>query len=127
MKKGAKKVLIADDNDGIREILGYMLQKRGYIIKNACNGEEAVKKTAEEKPDIIILDVAMPLMDGIEVYKQLKGNPDTRRIPIIFLSAEKNINQIIPVMPEEIVKYIEKPCDIEYLTRQIEEMIPGKS
>lgn len=123
MEKEPIRILIADDNENVREFLGHMLQKRGFIIENACDGEEALKKTAQKKPDIMILDVMMPLMDGFETCKRLKENPDTRDIPIIFLSAEKRISKMITDMPGAAVKYIEKPCNIEYLVRQINELI----
>jgi DNA-binding response OmpR family regulator len=65
----------------------------------------------------------MPLMDGLQVCRRLKENPDTQDIPIIFLSAQGGIDRIIQGMPGAAIKYIEKPCELEYLLAQINNLI----
>lgn len=125
MAAASKKraALIVDDEWGIRECIGYALRKKGFAIENAENGKVALEKIARNKPDIIILDFAMPQMDGLQVCNQLKRHPDTQDIPIIFLSAHKHIEQMIKDMPGAAVKYFEKPYDLEYLLEQIESLM----
>jgi len=125
MDAASKKrvVLIVDDKECIRECIGYALKERGFTVDFAENGKVALGKITQNKPDIIILDFAMPQMDGLQVCNQLKSRPDTQDIPIIFLSAHKHIEQLIKDMPGTAVKYIEKTCDIEYLLERIESLL----
>ena len=83
----AKTILIADDNDDLRAMLGYQLQVRGYQVITAVDGEQAVKKTKQSKPDLVLLDIMMPVMDGTEAGSQLKADPSTRNIPVIYLTS----------------------------------------
>jgi two-component system phosphate regulon response regulator PhoB len=126
MRKNNKRtrVLIADDEDNIRELMSYIFEEAGFITEEARNGKEALLKIAQNKPDIIILDVAMPELDGLQVCISLRGNPDTQAIPIIFLSAQTHIagihiSGIIKKLPGAAIECIEKPCDIEYLVKRI--------
>ena len=123
MASKKRMVLIVDDERCILEVIGYALGEKGFTIESAANGIEALEKIARNKPDIIILDFAMPQMDGLQVCKQLKTYPDTQDIPIIFLSAHKHIEQMIKDMPGAAVKYLEKPCDLKYLLEQIESLL----
>jgi len=115
--------LIVDDERCIREVISYVLDEKGFSTESASDGKEALEKIAQNKPDIIILDFAMPQMDGLQVCKQLKTHPDTQDIPIIFLSAHKHIEQMIKDMPGAAVKYLEKPYDLKYLLEQIESLL----
>jgi len=120
MNAGKKKIkiLIVDDEDSLRNLIVGLLQKRGFISEGASNGKKALEKVRQDKPDIIILDIAMPVLDGLAACKQLKENPDTQDIPIILLSSHEP-GQIIQGMPGAAIKYIEKPCDLEYLLTEI--------
>ncbi len=83
----AKKILIADDEENIRELVWVSLEDEGFEIHEAVNGDEALSKARELKPDIIILDVMMPGKTGYEVCEELKRDPDTSDIFVLFLSA----------------------------------------
>jgi len=82
-----KKVLVIDDNRFILRIIKSKLSSGGIDVVTALDGEEGIKKAFEEKPDLIITDIMMPKLDGFGVYNKLKGNPDTQKIPVIFLTA----------------------------------------
>lgn len=112
-------VLIVDDEGYIRESMVYMLKEMGFAPEEANNGKEALDKVSQNRPDIIILDVVMPVMDGIETCKRLRENPDTRDIPIIFLSGQERIEEIVSGLPGPAIKCVEKPCNINYLAEQI--------
>ena len=81
------KILLVDDEPDILEIVGYNLSNEGYQISTAKNGLEAVKKAKKEKPQLIILDVMMPEMDGIEACGQIRNMPDLKDTIITFLTA----------------------------------------
>jgi CheY-like chemotaxis protein len=86
-KKPARKVLVVDDNDDIREMLGVLLDMQGYKVVLAADGEEAVRTAQREKPDIILMDVMMPKLDGLEAAKRIHQMPELHHVPIIGLSA----------------------------------------
>jgi CheY-like chemotaxis protein len=91
MKK--KRVLIIDDNRTLALTAERVLQKQGYDTQAAMNGREGLERAQEWQPDIIILDIVMPGMDGYEVGRQLRQHPRTASIPIIFLSAKGNTDE----------------------------------
>jgi DNA-binding response OmpR family regulator len=82
------KVLVVDDEEYIQHILNFSFGAEGYEVITAADGEEAVKKARHEKPDIIVLDIMMPKMDGYEACKKLKTDPQTKGIPVILLTAK---------------------------------------
>ncbi len=83
-----KKILIADDNEHIRESLASILEDEGYALSIAKNGAEALRKAREVSPDILILDVMMPEMNGYEVCQTIKSDPDLRKTFVLMLSAK---------------------------------------
>ena len=83
-----KKVLIADDHPEAVELVRVTLEDEDYEIVNTSNGKETLKKARAEKPDIVLLDVVMPKMDGFEVCRQLRKDPQTKEILIVVLTAK---------------------------------------
>ncbi|TVM32603.1 hypothetical protein DQK91_15135 [Oceanidesulfovibrio marinus] len=81
-------VLVVDDDDSIREYLSQLLQDKGYEVDTAVDGMDALKHVSAKLPDLIVLDIMMPVMDGMETARQLKSNPETSAIPIIILTIE---------------------------------------
>ena len=91
-----QRILIVDDEKDIRELLTFQLQQHGFTTIAANNGEEALTKIEEKPPDLIILDLMMPKMDGAEVCRALKREEKTRRIPIIMLTAKgEEIDRVV--------------------------------
>lgn len=82
------KVLVVDDEEYIQHILNFSFGAEGYEVITAADGEEAVSIARSEKPDIIVLDIMMPKMDGYEACKQIKADPQTQDIPVILLTAK---------------------------------------
>jgi len=94
MAKG--KILVVDDEIYIVHILDFSLGMEGYEVITALDGEQAIEKAHAEKPDLIVLDIMMPKLDGYETCKALKGDASTRHIPVILLSAKgRNVDQKI--------------------------------
>lgn len=82
----AKKILIVDDEADLLKTMKIHLESRGYDVVTAVNGNEGLDKVEKENPDLIVLDIMMPEMDGTEMAQRLRENPHSRKIPIIFLT-----------------------------------------
>lgn len=92
MSKG--KILVVDDEIYIVHILDFSLGMEGYEVVTALDGEQALERVASEKPDLIVLDIMMPKLDGYEVCRAVKSNPATKNVPVILLSAKgRNVDQ----------------------------------
>ena len=87
MIKKATQILVVDDEQDILELIRHTLNKEGYEVHVAANGQQAVEKAKKIKPSLILMDVMMPVMDGMEACRQLKEDPETATLPIIFLTA----------------------------------------
>jgi len=83
-----EKILVVDDEDDILDLVGYNLTREGYRVRTAVRGEEALRKIKEDPPDLILLDLMLPDIDGFDVCKELKSNPRTAYIPIVMLTAK---------------------------------------
>ena len=111
-------VLIVDDTMYNIQLLSLMLIKQGYQVEQATNGTEALDKATKQIPDIILLDIRMPDIDGYEVCKILKANPTTQAIPIIFISSIEEPSEKVEAFSVGGVDYISKPFQlIEVLAR----------
>lgn len=86
MKKG--KILVVDDEVNITQILEFSIEAEGFDVITAQNGEDAIEKARREQPDLIILDIMMPKIDGYEACRILKANPLTKHIPVVLLTAK---------------------------------------
>lgn len=103
------KILVVDDEPDILEFLRYNLVKEGYDVSTASNGEEGIKKAEAEKPNLIILDIMMPKMDGVEVCRYLRNKPEFDRTVITFLTAREEDYSQIAALDVGGDDYITKP------------------
>ena len=117
------KILIAEDERDIRELIGHTLRFAGYDAVLVSNGVDAVEAVGKEKPDLILLDVRMPRMTGYEACKQIKENPETRDIPVVFLSAKGQDKEIELGIASGAVEYILKPFAPTDLIAQIKKLL----
>lgn len=118
------KVLIADDEKDVLEIMEKKIAAAGYIVVTADNGQEAWEKIQSEVPDVILLDLTMPKMDGFEVLKHLRENPPTTKWqPVIIISAHGELENMTKGFSLEADHYITKPCDMEVVLRGIRLMV----
>lgn len=92
-----KKILIIDDDALLLEMYQEKLEYEGFEVVTALSGQEGLKKAKSSKPNLILLDILMPRMDGFEVLERLKSDPETKKVPVIFLTnlseAEENVNK----------------------------------
>ena len=119
MKKTTTKILVVDDDPDIIEILTYNLSNEGYNVKSASNGIEALKKAKKFIPDIILLDVMMPEMDGIEACSNLREIESLSKSRIIFLSARSEDFTLIAAFDAGADDYINKPVKPKILLKKI--------
>ena len=113
-----KKILLVDDEVDILEFLKYNLEQDNFEVLVSSNGKDALKKIAQ-KPDLIVLDIMMPEMDGFEVYEQIKKNKEYQEIPIIFLTAKSGETDEIKGLDLGASDYIQKPISPKKLIARI--------
>jgi len=116
----AKKVLFVDDEPGYSRAMTYALEKEGYEVVSASNGLQALIKAQKENPDLIVLDVMLPGMDGFEVCSRLRNDPQTSRIPIIMLSAKGQDADKSTGMRVGALDYLTKPVENTSLMEKIQ-------
>ena len=115
-------LLIVDDSDDFLEFMTGVMND-SYLVRVAHNGEEALTMVKERKPDIILSDVMMPVMDGIELCRAIKGNPETERIPFVLLTARMAQENKIEGMESGADDYITKPFNIDLLTLRMNNLL----
>lgn len=109
------KILIVDDEEDVRKLLLTIFREAGYEVISAVNGQEAVDKARQERPDLIFLDILMPVMDGFQACSILKKDPETRDIFIAFLTAKDMPEDWDRGLQSEADVYIAKPFNNERL------------
>jgi putative two-component system response regulator len=119
MKAENKEILIVDDKLTNIELLNSFLKKEGYKVRNATNGKTALLSVSAKQPDLIILDINMPDMNGFEVCKRLKANPKTEHIPIMFISALNDLESKIEAFRIGGVDYVVKPYSSEEVIARV--------
>ena len=112
---GKPKVLLVEDNADVRRLYAIGLNQRGFEVKLAANGAEAVDRVASERPDFILLDWMMPLMDGGEVVQRLDGQDGTGDIEIIVISGQPAPD----VMPNRVRSWLTKPLTVDELVSEM--------
>ncbi|MFT6922351.1 MAG: two-component system alkaline phosphatase synthesis response regulator PhoP [Crocinitomicaceae bacterium] len=118
-----KTILIIDDEDDIREILDYNLRKEGFNVLQASNGKEGIKMVEKHSPDLIVLDVMMPEMDGIEVCEQIRLLPNTENIRICFLTARSEDYSQIAGFDAGGDDYVTKPIKPKVIISRIKAIL----
>lgn len=126
MNIGPKTILIVDDDLTSLELIDFVLSKH-YRTLLATKGEEALRLTDNERPDLIILDLLMPGVSGTDLCKQFKSNPATREIPVLFLSAMVAEKEIEAGFRAGASGYIFKPFDSVQVVKKIEEILKVSS
>lgn len=114
-----KKVLVVDDEVFIRKMIEARLKAEGIAVIQAQNGMEAVDKAASEKPDLIVMDVMMPGMDGFKACEAIRSNPAVSGTPILMLTARGQVADMQKAMALGIIEYITKPFSPKDLAAKI--------
>lgn len=120
-------VLMADDNPEMRLLLTSILQQQGHLVIEAADGDDLMFWVDEERPDVILLDLQMPKMDGFKVLEALKSAEDTREIPVIVISASQTIGDMAMAQELGAHGYIPKPWSAQDLATRIDWALAAKS
>ena len=126
-KSAPAKILIVDDEERNRKLLDVLLQTEGYQTLSAESGAEALSLAASEEPDLILLDLMMPDMDGFDVTRSLKSNPATSDIPIMIVSALDDVAARRRLLASGADEFINKPVDRWELSLRLEKLLRGHS
>ncbi len=106
---GKSRILVVDDEPGIVDIARANLEGYGYDVISANDGEEALRKVKDEKPDLVVLDILMPEMDGWEVLQRMEADPELSGIPVIMLTARVSDADVLRGLETGAVEYMTKP------------------
>jgi len=121
------KILLVEDNELNRDMLTRRLTRRGYEVIVAVDGEQGVRLAQEQEPELILMDMSLPIMDGWEATRQLKGTPGTDTIPIIALTAHAMVGVREKALAAGCDEYDTKPIDLPRLLAKIESLLAGRS
>jgi two-component system, OmpR family, alkaline phosphatase synthesis response regulator PhoP len=120
------KILVIDDEEDILELLRFNLTKEGYQVCSASTGEEALSVARTERPDLVLLDLMLPGIDGLEVARRLKADPITRNMPIVMLTAKGEESDIVTGLELGAEDYITKPFSRKVLVARLRAVLRRK-
>ena len=123
MSATGKTVLLVEDNEDNRIVYSTILRHFGYQVTEALNGEEGISKAKAEKPDLILMDISIPIIDGWEATRILKGDAATSQIPIIALTAHALATDRAKAQEVGCDGYLAKPCEPRRVVAEVEKFI----
>ena len=124
---GIHSILVVEDNEIDRVFIKRTLERYGYKVTLAPNGEEGLRIALEKKPDLILMDCEMPVMDGVEACKRLKETEETQNIPVIFLTSVNTPLNILSCFELEAENFLAKPVNPKLLASHIETTLKQKT
>ena len=119
-------ILIADDHDDNRELLQLLLSGAGYSVREARDGRECVSIAQDEPPDLIVIDLSMPVLDGWGVFKELKADLRTQAIPCMAVTAHAELNQN-QALETGFIAYVSKPFSSDHLLKTIATVLSNRA
>jgi DNA-binding response OmpR family regulator len=122
-----RKVLVVDDDPSVRKLLNQTLEMEGYSVATAADGEEALEELPASKPDVVVLDVMMPKLNGLDVLDRIRRNPETSTLPVILLTAKSSKEDVWEGWQRGVDYYMTKPFDVEELLRFIEYVLEDET
>jgi two-component system, cell cycle response regulator DivK len=117
------KILVVEDNDENWDMISRRLQRRGYRVVRAADGQEAVEMAARERPDLILMDVSLPVMDGLEATRRIRAHAQTQTTPIIALTAHAMSGDRDKALQAGCDDYHAKPVELPRLLAQMEALL----
>ena len=117
------KVLIAEDNPVNRELLRELLETRGYAVVEACNGQDALRQIEAARPDILLLDLGMPVMDGFTTLRHIRENPALATLPVLAVTAYAMQSDRDKIIAAGFDGYLPKPVNASALIQEMERLL----
>lgn len=121
------KILLVEDNEMNRDMLSRRLSRNGFEVVIAVNGQQGVEMAAAELPDLILMDLSLPIMDGLEATRHVKANPATASIPIIALTAHALVQDREKALQAGCDDFDTKPIELPRLLEKIKELLAAQS
>ncbi len=119
-----RRILCIEDESEMIDLIRLILSRRGFDVKGAAGGREGLRMVKEELPDLVLLDLMMPDMDGWEVYQQMKADESTRQIPVIVITAKaQSIDKVLGLHIAKVDDYIAKPFSPQDLLKSVEKVL----
>ncbi len=118
-------ILVADDEPALLRLMSFVLQKQGHVMLTATNGEEALQMVREQRPDLVVLDIMMPRLDGFQVAERIRSEPEIAGIPIVMLSAKAQDEDVERGLAAGVNTYITKPFAPEQLAIVVADLLRG--
>jgi two-component system response regulator VicR len=123
-----RRVLCIEDEPEMIDLIRLILERKGFEVSGAGGGEEGIYKIKKEKPDLVLLDLMMPFVDGWEVYQQMKADETTKHIPVIVITAKaQSIDKVLGLHIAKVDDYIAKPFSPKELMNSVERVFAKKT
>jgi len=124
MMSNKKRILCIEDEAEMIELMRLVLEREGFEVRGAMGGEQGLKAMRQEKPDLILLDLMMPGIDGWEVYRQMRADKELAEIPVIIVTAKaQSIDKVLGLQVAKVADYITKPFGPKELVGSIERVL----
>jgi DNA-binding response OmpR family regulator len=116
-------ILLVEDDEQIRKLLSAFLERRGYRVMLAVDGHDALEQVSLELPDLVISDLNMPRLNGLELLARLRQDSRTRDVPVVLLSAQRSDDDVATGLSQGADAYVPKPIEMSMLARTVEELL----
>jgi CheY-like chemotaxis protein len=121
------KILIAEDNAVNRELLRELLEMRGYAVVEACDGEEALRMIEQTQPDLLLLDIGMPVLDGFAVVRKIRENPRLAQLPVVAVTAYAMQGDREKILNAKFDGYLSKPVNSRSLAEELDRVLSKRA
>jgi len=125
VNREVRTILVADDNGDIRRVVRWMLEQKGYAVIEAADGQQAVATAVSQRPDLILMDLLMPVVDGFDAVRQLREHEELRGVPVIAMTARDAATSRDRADGLGFNQYLSKPLDFLRLNVVIEKLLGG--
>jgi two-component system, OmpR family, response regulator VicR len=127
VEREAKIILCIEDEPEMIDLIRLILSRRGFVVRGANSGEEGLKLLQEDRPDLVLLDLMMPDMDGWEVYQRMKADEAMKSIPVIVVTARaQSIDKVLGLHIAKVDDYIAKPFSPQELLNSVDDVLSGR-
>jgi len=122
-----RRILCIEDEPEMIDLIRLILNRKGFEVFGASGGEDGINKVRQQKPDLVLLDLMMPVVDGWEVYQQMKADDETKNIPVIVVTAKaQSIDKVLGLHIAKVDDYIAKPFSPKDLINSVERVLAKK-